>query len=632
MSWLQKLLDTYEMCYGRESGHVAALMPISHTTQQAHIEIVIDSMGNFRSAMVCRKESRTTLIPCTERSGGRTGTKPFSHPLGDKLQYIAADFVAYGGQVTSGYAADPLEPHRDYIRQLAAWTGSAHGHPALEAIYRYVQRGEVVRDLIAAQILPSNEAGQIARQWTGDKDEAPELYKALAPGQLPGDAFVRWSIDTLTGTWEDPRLINAWIAYHETTQTRRGYCLAGGRETFLAAQHPAKLRHAADRAKLISSNDTAGFTFRGRFVEADEAASVGYEATHKAHNALRWLIAKQGSVRGSQAVLCWSVSDAMVPDPMTDTVGIGCVTGIDGDLEAGEVFSRQLKLAVDSYRTQSLDAHGVQIITLDSATDGRMSIRYYRELRGAEFLQRIEDWHRTLAWPQNFGKARKFIGAPAPRDIALAAFGNGINPRLEAATRERLLSCILDGSPVPQDLIDATRRRIVRRAEQDPWEWERDLGIVCSLFKGKHRERNYQMTLEPSRESRDYLYGRLLALVDHIESRALYIGGENRETNAMRLLQRFADRPSSTWRSLELHLTPYRSRLRKNPRTAPFLHDCENLLDEVICAFDPVQFCSDVPLSTEFLLAYHCQRALLRERRSITGSRESAAADPAVPA
>ncbi len=209
MSWLQKLFDTYEMCYGRGSGRVVPLMPISHTTQQAHIEIVIDSMGNFKGATVCRKESCTTLIPCTERSGGRTGTKPFSHPLCDKLQYIAADFVVHGGQVTSGYATDPLEPHRDYIRQLAAWTVSAHGHPALQAIHQYVQRGEVVRDLIAARVLPSSEMGQLARQWTGHKDEAPEIYKALPPGQLPEDAFVRWSIDTLGGTWEDQRLIDA---------------------------------------------------------------------------------------------------------------------------------------------------------------------------------------------------------------------------------------------------------------------------------------------------------------------------------------------------------------------------------------------------------------------------------------
>ena len=58
------------------------------------------------------------------------------------------------------------------------------------------------------------------------------------------------------------------------------------------------------------------------------------------------------------------------------------------------------------------------------------------------------------------------------------------------------------------------------------------------------------MTLERERRSRDYLYGRLLALAEHMEARALYVGGERRATSAEKLMQRFADRPYSTWRIL----------------------------------------------------------------------------------
>jgi len=70
------------------------------------------------------------------------------------------------------------------------------------------------------------------------------------------------------------------------------------------------------------------------------------------------------------------------------------------------------------------------------------------------------------------------------------------------------------------------------------------------------------MTLETDRTSRDYLYGRLLAIAEHIEGRALYVGGETRDTTAAKLMQRFADRPASTWRTIELALTPSKSRLR----------------------------------------------------------------------
>ena len=96
MSWLQKLNDTYVHCKGREPEGSQPLMPICHTTQLAQIEIVLDGEGRFRRAAVLDKEQATTLVPCTEKSGGRSGTKPENHPLSDKLQYMAADFQEFG--------------------------------------------------------------------------------------------------------------------------------------------------------------------------------------------------------------------------------------------------------------------------------------------------------------------------------------------------------------------------------------------------------------------------------------------------------------------------------------------------------------------------------------------------------
>ena len=249
---------------------------------------------------------------------------------------------------------------------------------------------------------------------------------------------------------------------------------------------------------------------------------------------------------------------------------------------------------------------------LDSATPGRLAITYYREISGSVFLERIESWHFKVAWPQNFGKDTKFIGAPAPRDISQAAYGRRLDEKLEKATRERLLPCIVDGAAIPRDLVEATKRRAVNRVGLDRWEWEKCLGIACALFRGQHTERNYQMALELERTSRDYLYGRLLAIAEHIEGRALFLAGEKRDTTAARLMQRFADRPNSAWRSIELALVPYKTRLR-NLRPG-FLHAMEHELDDVMAAFVGDGFRSDSVLTGEFLLGYHCQRLALRPK------------------
>jgi CRISPR-associated protein Csd1 len=129
------------------------------------------------------------------------------------------------------------------------------------------------------------------------------------------------------------------------------------------------------------------------------------------------------------------------------------------------------------------------------------------------------------------------------------------------------------------------------------------------------------MALERDRTARDYLYGRLLAVADHIEGRALYLAGDSRETNAARLMQRFADHPSSTWRNIELSLGPYKNRLRSKRPT--FLSEMEKQLDEINGQFQAQDFLDPRPLSGEFLLGYHCQRQALRNKIETGRSLES---------
>lgn len=114
------------------------------------------------------------------------------------------------------------------------------------------------------------------------------------------------------------------------------------------------------------------------------------------------------------------------------------------------------------------------------------------------------------------------------------------------------------------------------------------------------------MALEENRKTRDYLYGRLLALAESLEQWALNLSHEDRETNAARLIQRFAEHPYSTWRTIELSLAPYKARLGGKSIKR------QRMIDEVIASFNPEDFISDKRLSGEFLLGYHCQREALQ--------------------
>lgn len=641
MSWLQKLHETYERCAASDLPDAKALLPIAHTTQQAHIEIVIDGQGRFRRARVIAKEEQQTLIPCTESAAGRAGTKPAPFPLCDKLQYVAADFVAYGGTVTSGFAKAPDVPHAEYLALLREWEQRSN-HQKLKAILAYVERGRVVRDLVSASVLPTDPARTtptLLKEWHGPGDP-PEIFRRMPKTAAPEDAFVRWRVETAddpeTGTWEDDRLIKAWQHFYAAQSVQSGLCYSTGMLGPLAEQHPRKLRNQADQARLISSNDTSGFTFRGRFVDSAQAVGVSFEVTQKAHNALRWLIArKQAHRNGDQVILSWTPAGRPIPDPWAHTLdllaGCGTAPASTSVYDAGQEFAVRLRRALGGYRASLEGDTGVMVMALDSATPGRLAITYYRELGGSEFLERIRSWHENLAWHQYYGRDLQFVGAPSPRDIADAAYGRRLDEKLRKATVERLVPCIVDGQPIPMDLVTSCSRRALARAGLKPsqcWQWEKRLGVACSLHRGFYRERRYSMALEGDRKTRDYLYGRLIAVAEHLEWMALTVANEKRDTTAGRLFQRFADRPYSTWRTIELALGPYKTRLRAS--RGGFLWNMEVQLDEILGSFSSEDekevFTNDRPLSGEFLLGYHCQRQVLRHAHDDTDT-SSAAAD-----
>lgn len=643
MSWIQKLYETYNNCQsmigaGTDDNEVP-LLPICHTTQKAQIEITLDGKGQFRRARVVPKDEARTIIPCTESSGGRTSGEA-AHPLCDKLQYIAKDYKQYGGEKDSYYES--------YFTQLSSWAESEK-NKKIQLIYKYIESGNIISDLVNNGVLVADKNKKLFKQRSSEKDKKAGLdIFDLLPGKVDpktkkitnwqADAFVRWKVeipnDPQSAVWNDQEIFESWVKYYSSTKEFKALCYATGEEVFSADQHPAKLRNDGDKAKLISSNDMSGFTFRGRFTAAEQVASVGFETTQKAHFALRWLISRQGYRKDDLAIVAWATSGAQIPSPTDDTFSVLGVDNLVSDqaprADTAQDVAIKFKKKIAGYGKEIGDTTDIVVMGLDSASPGRLSITYYRELTGSDFLQRIDDWHTSCAWLHSYrsimvqdektGKSKPkfipFVGAPSPSDIAEAAYGVNrsgkldVDDKLRKTTVQRILPCIVDGQPMPRDLIESAVRRASNRVGLEDWQWNKVLTIACALFKKHNRKENYDMTLDPNRKTRDYLYGRLLALAESLEEWALNKAGEDRPTNAARLMQRFSEHPYSTWRTIELALTPYKARLGGKSKKR------QRLIDEVVAAFENGDFTSDKRLSGEFLLGYHCQREFLRNSRT----------------
>ena len=100
LAWLKTLADTYDV-HSELAGVIKhdqpVLLPISHSTFNAQIEVTIDADGNFISAKKLEKGSDiVTIIPVTEDSAARSsGIAP--HPLCDNVCYLSVDFEFYIG-------------------------------------------------------------------------------------------------------------------------------------------------------------------------------------------------------------------------------------------------------------------------------------------------------------------------------------------------------------------------------------------------------------------------------------------------------------------------------------------------------------------------------------------------------
>lgn len=654
MNWMQKLYATYEICRHipefveppqREDGAEAVgLMPVSHVSRQAHICVTLDDRGNFLDAELLPSKQQI-VIPATEDSAARTSDET-PHPLADKIQYCAKD----------DYRSDKKQLYDLYEKLLKAWCGSPHGHPMARAVYAYVSGGTLVRDLLRKGILHADASGAWLTQ--APSNEQDSIFKRLTAKNAVRDqaeAMVVWKVqltdDPEPRAWKNKGLQASWVAYDAELMQSKALCMVNGTENSIGTKHPRDIRRIGDSAKLITSNDKKGFTFRGRFITPEEACTVGYEVSQKAHNALRWLIARQGYRNGDQAVVAWAVKRVDVPNPgvwrpqdeedfyaddeqdAPSTEGQEPTVVVHRDM--GQAFSRRLAKVMRGYKAKLEDADGIAVLALDAAGPGRLSVSFYREQTADEYLNRLQEWQEDTAWvlPVKMREARNAGSefrtvftpcAPLPEEIARVAYGRRIDEKLLKATVERLLPCIVDGASIPLDLVESCVRRACNRVGLETWEWPLVSATACALYKGfyaRHpqpeKRRNYSMTLERDRDSRDYLYGRLLAVAEYAERSALDQAGEKRPTNAERLMQRFADNPCATWLILQKQLAPYMQRIQSY---APPLHTkIKKALQEICDKYTSVDdFMSPRRLSGEFLLGYHCQLSDLYRKKDAT--------------
>ncbi len=607
MGLLQSACETYD-CMKHKIGEYESsgddtnkrilepLAPISHALARAQIEIVLDAHGKFYSAKDLGKDAPKIIIPVTEESASRT-SKPCAHPLCDRLDYIAP----YDTQ-----------KHTLYLKLLEDWTQSAYAHPKLPLILQYVRSGTILQDLSRIEVIHLQENGK-------PKDEK---------------LIVRWNVlnsdPNETGEcWSDKKLMESFIQYYASVRQAMSssVCMISGKTEPTTELHPKGIVAASGNAKLISSNDDKGFTYLGRFQNAQQAATISYTASQKAHNALRWLVANQGVIWGGRTFLCWNPQGNPLPKP-TDSPMIRKKSNTLPDPTA---YKDALKKSLMGWKQNLRTTDEAVIVAFDAATTGRLAVTYFNKLIASDFLERLYRWEETCCWENGiFG-----IQSPTLFQIINWAFGsprNGkpdLDPKFLRQQMQRLMACRIDGSLFPTNieraLVEQASNLVIYLNEQKKnskanpfWDLLFTACAVIRKYRFDHFKEDWNMMDETNiqrdklEKNRSFLFGRLLAIAEIVE-RSAYGSNETREPNAMRFQKRFSLRPMSVWRTLEERLLPYYSKLSPGLRNH-YRNLCAEIVEQLLeCEED-----LDRKLEDVYLLGYYTQRVRRSEKHDAT--------------
>lgn len=614
------------------------LLPPYHTTVTAQITVTIDQNGNFMRAEQVEQGDKMTIIPITQESNSRAGKKIAPHPLCDNLRYLAGDYKKYYEDDGACYEL--------YISQLKKWTESEYFHKKIGAIYSYLKKATLIKDLVEQKIIKLDEKNQIDNK---ENIQGVAQTKAVVRFIIRSSEIDLYQ-EIYDECWKDKELQQCYLKYAQSLEKNKGLCYLTGTKQPIWYLHSKKIRNDGDQAKLISANDSQNFTYRGRFVNKEEAFAVGSETSQIIHNTLKWMIRKQGTFFDTMTMVTWETSNQIsMPKWEQDTELIASAyekaqeendwddwdddwseeewTSDGNPITAGKFYK-----ALRGYGKHVDNTSNMMLLAFDAATPGRLAMIENMMLDTARYLENIKKWHKDCNWLHEKwkdGKRIQFSGMVGVRDIADILFGIENNGQLSivdangkklyAEVVKRILPCIWNGNRIPYDYVNIAVAKASNPVSYKNWKnWERVLSLACSLvkkYKKDYDQEEWNMALDKKEKDRNYLYGRLLAVADRIEYLTYDDGDSGRVTNAKRYMSTFSQRPYETWKVIAENIQPYKNKLGIGARKF-----YEKILDEIYDLFDKESYSDNSRLEGLYLLGFHSQAYDLKKKKENSGA------------
>jgi len=632
MNFLAALLDAYDTSMeqglvDKQEGDNAVLLPLYHTNMKSRgndiIQVYLTKQGGLSHAEFV-PEGDMSIFPVTNDSIARAGKNPPSHPLVDKISYIARE---------------DEDLHSLYINEFNRWYQEVTDSEIKEflTIIKQFIDGEHFLDKILGKLYGKEKYSrdQLEVHYTeGEKTKKLDLSKVFLTFAV--NDFIGYKTVSVTNY---VKLHEEYIQYVEAQESPRGICNISGEEQQLTTKH----RGLLGNAKLISVSNNKE-TYQGRFKNGTDIIQVGYRTSEKVHLMLKYLLENQNSRRwlgGQQYLVNW-FSDDIANESQLDVSVESIVPFSTDELTKPKVVTLANKEVGKSFirgEQKFSDKANYYAAIIDKASNGRISLKFFRDLQASQLLKNLKKWEKRYRWERyNAQDGKVHPTTPSLWQFLQGAYGVERNGRLEIDNDnfkkdqfQKLVISLIDGRPIPANIATALNMNI-RKPMSYGRTWSQIQFVTLAIFSHENGEEQTPV-LDKENTDRSYLFGRLLAVLDRTEAATynrMASDGQSRNdsdkhrvTNAQKFWTSYTNHPAKTMQTLIEKTKNYEKTLRRD-RWRLFLK-LDKEKQEIINLLNDYHLDSadlNKPLDYHFIFGYYAETQFLFTKTEKSESEE----------
>lgn len=543
------------------------LLPIYHTSRRSNgkdtIAVLLDNEGNFMKADFMA-DGESIIFPVTSDSVARSGKNPAPHPLVDKLTYYLSEINQ--------------EQYDTYHRQLDEWISQCQEQEVktfLSHIQHFLLQDDFIEKIVQSLFsrVTSREGLKVTYLNSDDSKKTVDLSTAFLEFKI--DQFIGYQTVSVTNYLD---LHKAYISYVESNQQADIICNISGKQEVLAAKH----RGLIGNAKLISVSNNIE-TYKGRFKEREDVFTVGNQTSEKIHLMAKFLLENEHTharLGSGQHLINWFSDDLINETQLDITTPKVEDNGMFDFGETSSDDSPKFQVTEANKKIRSAFIHGKKefgdgatyyIAIVNKTNDGRVALKYFRQLAASQLLDNLNKWQDKYSWQFKKKNGEYAECPPSYIDIILAAYGVDRgrfleldNDKFKSDQFQKLATSMIDGKDVPDTILGKLKDNIKQRQRYGN-TWNKVLFVSLALLHKTNKE-EFTPMLDHENKDRSYLFGRLLAIFELLELQRYQLDGSknDRITNAERYWTAYTSQPAKLMMNLTNKIKPYEETVKLN--------------------------------------------------------------------